>query len=158
MFTEKRYLLKFNSIIVTRNGKIIWKYGPNWPFYVFMLRTKLYQSPFFFTGHQKVSKQRASQRGLLVDPYFYLFIRLLSAFFLFSVKMQKLCYNRLQFVKKKHKLTLHNTRNEELNNVDRKFFFKNCQEPPVQKLGDRQPNTIELASCLLHALCDFKAT
>ena len=37
-----------------------------------------------------------------MDSYFYLFIRLLSAFFLFYVEMQtkvKLCYNRLQFVK-----------------------------------------------------------
>ena len=31
-----------NSIIVTRNGKIIWKHGLNWPFYALMLRTKLY--------------------------------------------------------------------------------------------------------------------
>ena len=28
--------------IVIRNGKIVWKYGPDWPFYAFMLRTKLY--------------------------------------------------------------------------------------------------------------------
>ena len=33
-------------------------------------------------------KQRAGQQGLFLDPYFYLFIRLLPAFFLFSVKMQ----------------------------------------------------------------------
>ena len=38
-----------------------------------------------------------------MDPYFYFFIRLLSVFFLFSVKMQtrqdRLRYNGLQFVK-----------------------------------------------------------
>ena len=28
--------------IVTRNGKIVWKYGPNWPFYAVMLRSKLW--------------------------------------------------------------------------------------------------------------------
>ena len=33
-------------------------------------------------------KQRARQRGLFMDSYFYLFIRLLSTFFLFYVKMQ----------------------------------------------------------------------
>ena len=33
-------------------------------------------------------KQRGGQRRLFIDPYFYLFMRLLSAFFLFSVKMQ----------------------------------------------------------------------
>ena len=27
--------------IVIRNGKIVWKHGPNWPFYALMLRTKL---------------------------------------------------------------------------------------------------------------------
>ena len=29
-------------ILVTRNGKIVWKRGPNWPFYALTLRTKLY--------------------------------------------------------------------------------------------------------------------
>ena len=30
-------------------------------------------------------------------------------------------------------------------------------ELPVQQVGDRHPNTIELASWLVHVLCDFKA-
>ena len=34
------------------------------------------------------TNQRAGQGGLFMDSYFYLFIRLLSAFFLFYVKMQ----------------------------------------------------------------------
>ena len=38
------------------------------------------------TGYQNINKQRAGHQGLFTDPYFYLFIRLLSAFF--SVKMQ----------------------------------------------------------------------
>ena len=29
---------------------------------------------------------------------------------------------------------------------------------PVQNLGDRHPNTIELASYLVHVLCDFKVS
>ena len=33
-------------------------------------------------------KQTKEQGGLFVDPYFYLFIGLLSAFFLFSAKKQ----------------------------------------------------------------------
>ena len=49
-----------------------------------------------------------------MDPYFYLFIKLLSAFFLFSVKMQtnkiKLCYNRLPFVKETQINTVYNTK------------------------------------------------
>ena len=67
--------------------RIVQKHGPNWPFYALMLRTKLYQNPFFFTGHQNVN-QRVGKQGLFMDSYFYLFIRLLSAFFLFYVKMQ----------------------------------------------------------------------
>ena len=43
-----------------------------------------------------------------MDSYFYLFLRLLSAFF--YVKMQakqlKLCYNRLRFVKETHPNTM----------------------------------------------------
>ena len=32
-----------------------------------------------------------------------------------------------------------------------------CLDLLVQKLGDRHPNTIELASLLVYVLCDFKA-
>ena len=43
------------------------------------------------------------------------------------------------------------------------FFMSWCKQnkiklPTVQKLGDRHPNTIELASWLVHVLCYFKAT
>ena len=34
------------------------------------------------------TNQSAGQRGLFMDSYFYLFVRLLSAFFLFNVKIQ----------------------------------------------------------------------
>ena len=60
---------------------------------------------------------------------------------------------------KKHKLTLYKTQNGESNYIDHKFFFNFYQElPPVQSLGVRYPNTIELPSWLVHVLCDFKAT
>ena len=59
---------------------------------------------------------------------------------------------------KKHKLTLYKTQNGEPNYVDHKFFQNFCKELRVQSLGDRHPNTIELANCLVHILCDFKAT
>ena len=62
---------------------------------------------------------------------------------------------------KKHKLTLYKTENGESNYVDHKFFFSfsfTRSYLPVQNLGDRHPNTTELASCLVHVLCDFKAT
>ena len=67
---------------------------------------------------------------MFVDPYFYLFIRLFSAFFLFMARSKqnkiKLCYNRFQFVKKTQ--TLYKTQNEEPNYLDHKFFFNFCQE------------------------------
>ena len=96
-----------------------------------------------------------------MDSYFYFFIRLLSAFFLFYVKMQTRsnCAIIGCNLSKKHKLIQYKTQNGESNQVDHKFFFNIYQElPPVQSLGDRHPNTIELPSWLVHVLCDFKAT
>ena len=60
---------------------------------------------------------------------------------------------------KKHKLTLHKTQNGESNYVDHKFFFNFFTRSylPVQNLGYTHPNTIELASWLVHVLCDFTA-
>ena len=54
-----------------------------------------------------------------MDSYFYFFIRLLSAFFLFYVKMQtkQVGCN----LSKKHKLTLYKTQSGEPNYVDYKF-------------------------------------
>ena len=34
--------LLFAQPIAIRNRKIVWKHGPDWPFYALMLRTKLY--------------------------------------------------------------------------------------------------------------------
>ena len=36
------FIQSFVLIIVTRNGKIVRKHGPNGPFYTLMLRTRLY--------------------------------------------------------------------------------------------------------------------
>ena len=60
---------------------------------------------------------------------------------------------------KKHKLTLYKTQNGESNYVDHSFSLIFTRSYlPAQNLGDRHPNTMELASCLVHVLCDFKAT
>ena len=45
------------------------------------------------------ANQRAGQRGLFRDSYFYLSIRILSAFFLFYVKMLTKQDQTVQFVK-----------------------------------------------------------
>ena len=87
-----------------------------------------------------------------MDSYFYLFTRLLSAFFLCQDvnKTRSNCAIIGSNLSKKHKLTLYKTQNGESNYVDNKFFFN--------FLGDRHANTIELVSWLVHVLCDFKAT
>ena len=71
-----------------------------------------------------------------MDSYFYFFIRLLSAFFLFYVKMQNKTGSNCAIIgcnlSKKHKLTQYKTQNGESNYVDHKFFFNFYQElPPV---------------------------
>ena len=98
-----------------------------------------------------------------MDPYFYLFIRLLSAFFSFFCQDVSKARSNCAIIgcnlSKKRKLTLYKTQNGESNYVDHKFFFNFYQElPPVQSLGDRHPSTIELPSWLVHVLFDFKAT
>ena len=96
-----------------------------------------------------------------MDPYLYLFIRLLPAFFLFfcqdANKTESNCAKIGCNLSKKHKLTLYKTQSGEPNFVDHKFLIF-CQELPVQKLGDRHLNTKEPVSWLVHVLCDFKAT
>ena len=59
---------------------------------------------------------------------------------------------------KKQKLALHKTQNGEPNYIDHKFLLNILLGATCKKLGDRHPNTIELASWLVHVLRDFKAT
>ena len=97
-----------------------------------------------------------------MDSYFYLFIRLLAGFFSFlcqdANKTRSNCAIIGCILLKKHKLTLYKTQNGESNYVDHKFFFNSRSYLPAQNLGYRHPNTIELASWLVHVLCDFKAS
>ena len=85
---------------------IVWKHGPNQPFYALMLRTKLYWNPFFFTRHQNVNKPKSraarTVHGLIFLP-FYKTIRLISRC---KQNKIKLCYNRLQFVKETQTITV----------------------------------------------------
>ena len=96
-----------------------------------------------------------------MDSNFYLFRKLLSAFFFFSVsrsnKTRSNCVVLGCNLSRKDKLTLYKTQNGEPNYVARIFFYF-CKELPVPKLGDRHPNTIVFTSSLVHVLCDFKAT
>ena len=90
--------------IVIRNGKIVWKHGPNRPFYGFMLRTKLYQNPLFSALHQNVRKPKSRAVRTVYGPIFSPFyVIIISVFFFFLPKCKynrvKLCYNRLKFAK-----------------------------------------------------------
>ena len=143
--------------------QIVWKLGPNGPFNALMLRTKLYQNPFFFTGHQNVNKPKSRAGRTIYGLIFLPFYEIIISFFSFlcqdANKTRSNCAIIGCNLSKKHKLTQYKTQNGESNYVDHKFFFNFYQElPPVQSLGDRHPNTIELPSWLVHVLCDFKAT
>ena len=95
-----------------------------------------------------------------MDSYFYFFIRLLSAFFLCqdANKTRSNCATISCNLSKKYKLThiKHRTERESIRRVDQDRSYQEL--PPVQILGDRHPNTIEMPSWLVHRLCDFKAT
>ena len=86
-----------------------------------------------------------------MESYFYLFIRLLSAFFSFlcqdANKTRSNCAIIGCNLSKKDKLTLYKTQNGESYYVDHKFFLIFTRRYlPVQNLGDRHQNTIEWAS------------
>ena len=123
-----------NIIIVTRNGKIVWKHGPNQPFYALMLRTKLYQNLFFFTGHQNVNKLKSRAARTAYGSTFLPFYKIIVSFFLFSVKMQsKQDQTVLQQVAICQRNTLYKTQNGEPDYVvynfslafARSYLFKN---------------------------------
>ena len=59
-----------NWIIVLRNEKIVWKHGPNQPFFGHILRTKRYWNPFFSTVHRNVNKPKGRAVGLFMDLLF----------------------------------------------------------------------------------------
>ena len=151
----------FNEGKHSHKKRIVWKHGPNLPFYAVMLRTKLYQNSFFFTGDQNVSKSKSRAARTFNGPIFLPFYKIIVSFFSFFYqavnKARSNCVIMGCNLSKEHKLTLSKTQNGDPNYIDR-FFFTFCQELPVQKLGDRHPNTIELASWFMHVLCDFKTT
>ena len=96
-----------------KKRKVVWKHLQNWPFYALMLRAKLYYNPFSFIVYQNVNKRKARQWRLSMDPYFYLFMWLLSVIFSFLSRCKynriKICYNMLQFVKETQISTASNT-------------------------------------------------
>ena len=116
-------------IIVTRSIQ------SNWPFHTFMLRTKLYQNPFFFTGYQNVNKPKSRAARTVYGLIFLPFYKIIVSFFSFlcqdASKTRSKCAIIGCNLPKKQKLTLHKTQNGEPNCVDHKFFFNFYQELPT---------------------------
>ena len=100
----------------------------------------------------KQTKEQGSEDCL----WTHIFTFSLSAFFFCqdAIKTRSNCAIISCNLSKKHRLTLYKTQNRETNYVVQTF----CKELPVQKLGDRHPNTLELASWSVHVLSDFKTT
>ena len=103
--------------------------------------------PLFRGSKCKQTKQKGSEDcyETISLPFYKIIV---SFFFFFNQDVNKTSSNCAIIgcnLSKEHKLTQYKTQNGEPNYVD-KFFFTFFQELPVQKLGDRHPNTIELAS------------
>ena len=85
-----------------------------------------------------------------MDSHFYLIVKSQSAFFFFlsrcNQNKMKVTLIGCNLSKKKHKLTPYKTKNGEPNYVVHKFFFNFLQELPLQKLGDRHPNSKNLGT------------
>ena len=75
-----------------------------------------------------------------------------------QTKQDQTGLKQVTICQEKHKLTLYKTQNGVPNQLDHTIFFNLYYELPVQNLGDRYPNTTELANWLVHVLYDFKAT
>ena len=115
--------------------QIVWKHGPNWPFYALMLRTKLYQNLFFFTGHQNVNKPKSRAARTSYGLIFLPFYKIIGSFFSFlcqdANQRRSNCAIIGSSFSKKHKITLYKTQNGESNYVDHKFFFNFYWELPT---------------------------
>ena len=103
-------------------------------------------------------KQTKEQAVRTVYKYIFLpFYKIIVSFFSFLCQNANKTRSNSAIIScnfsKKHELTLYENLNGESNYVDHKFFFNFCYELPVQKLGDRHANSIELASWLVHVWC-----
>ena len=97
--------------------------------------------------------QKVGQQVLFMDPYFYLFILLLSVFLCQDEKKTGSSFVIIGCnLSNNHKLALYKAQSGEPT-----FFFNTLVGATCTKTW-RHPNTIKLASWLVDVLCDFKAT
>ena len=113
------------------------KHRPNWPFYAVMLRTNLYQNPFFFTGYQNVNKSKSRAACAASGLIFLSFYKIIVSFFSFlcqnATKARSNCTIIGCNLSEKHKLTRYKTQNGESNYVDHKFVCNFYWELPTCK-------------------------
>ena len=110
--------------------------------------------------HQNINKPKSRAARTVMDPYFYLFMWLLSVFFFFLPKCKynriKLCYNRLQFVKNR-KLAFYKTQSREPKYVDHSFLYFLLEATCTETWG--QASKYYRAGQLVGAcIVDFKST
>ena len=115
--------------------QIVWKHGPNRPFYALMLRTKPYQNPFLFTGHQNVNKPKSREARTVYGLIFLPFYKIIASFFSFLCQDANKTRSNSAIIdcklSNKHKLTKYKTQNGESNYVDHKFFINFYQGLPT---------------------------
>ena len=97
----------------------------NWPFYILMLRTKLYQNFIILYRASKCMQNKEQGSEDCLWTYIIPFSKIIVSFFLRFLSRSKqnrikLCYNRLH---KKHKLALYKAQIGQPNYVNHKFFF-----------------------------------
>ena len=147
-----KFILTFS--LVRRNGKIVWKHGPDWPFYELMLRTNLYKNPLFFTVDQNVNQPKRRPARTAKGPMFLHFYVIIVSVFSFFCQNTNCAVTGCNLSNQhciKHRVESQTTQ------IIR-FFFILCQELPIKQLGERHPSTIELASRLVYVLYGFKTS
>ena len=147
------FVMYYNT--VTRNAQS-GNTGPKWPFYALMLRTKLYQNPFFFTGHQNVNKPKSRAARTVYGLIFSCFYKIIVSCFSFLCRDANKTRSNCGIIgcnlSKKHKLTQYKIQNEESNYVDHKFFFNFYQELPTCTKPWRQTSKYYRAGQLVDTL------
>ena len=111
--------------------------------------------------HQNVKKPKSKAARTVYGPIFLPFYVILVNFFFFCRDAKKTgssCAIIDCNLSKKHNLALYKTQSGGWNHVDYKFFFNILIEITFTKTWGQTSKYYRMASWLVHALCNFKAT
>ena len=111
--------------------------------------------------HQNVNKQKSRAARTVYGAIFLPFYMIIGSFSCLFCQDAKKTGSNCAIIgcnlSKKQKFALYKTQRGDPNYVDYKFFVILCLTlRNILQFGDRHTNTIELASWLVHVLCDFK--